>query len=88
MTTETVRTARDSALHPLDDPVRSSLRGAHARFAVWSGRIARYEAEVAGFVGHPRADNLSAIRLYESLGFALRQRSVLTRVRTPGGGER
>jgi ribosomal protein S18 acetylase RimI-like enzyme len=54
LTTETVRTARDSALHPLDDPVRSSLRGAHARFAVWSGRIARYDREVAGFVGHPR----------------------------------
>ncbi|GAB7070067.1 GNAT family N-acetyltransferase [Mycobacterium hodleri] len=53
MTTKTVRAARDSALHPLDDPVRSSLRGAHARFAVWSGRIARYDSEVAGFVGHP-----------------------------------
>jgi ribosomal protein S18 acetylase RimI-like enzyme len=53
LTTETVRTARDSALHPLDDPVRSSLRGAHARFAVWSGRIARYDSEVAGFIGHP-----------------------------------
>jgi ribosomal protein S18 acetylase RimI-like enzyme len=42
-----------SSLHPLDDPVRSSLRGAHARFATWSGRIARYDTEVAGFVGHP-----------------------------------
>ena len=40
-------------LHPLDDPVRSSLRGAHARFAVWSGRVARYDREVAGFLGHP-----------------------------------
>ncbi|KAA0100757.1 GNAT family N-acetyltransferase [Mycolicibacterium sp. P1-18] len=54
MTTETVRRDTDSALHPLDDPIRSSLRGAHARFAVWSGRIARYDQEVAGFVGHPR----------------------------------
>ena len=53
MTTETVRTYRDSALHPLDDPIRSSLRGAHARFAVGSGRIARYDHEVAGFIGHP-----------------------------------
>jgi ribosomal protein S18 acetylase RimI-like enzyme len=53
LTTETVRKPSDSAIHPLDDPVRSSLRGAHARFAVWSGRIARYDREVAGFVGHP-----------------------------------
>lgn len=51
--TETIPTPRDSAIHPLDDPVRSSLRGAHAQFAVWSGRIARYDQEVAGFVGHP-----------------------------------
>jgi hypothetical protein len=53
LTTETVRKPSDSAIHPLDDPVRSSLRGAHARFAVWSGRIARYDREVGGFVGHP-----------------------------------
>lgn len=43
----------DLAIHPLDDPVRSSLRGAHAPFAEWSGRIARYHHEVAAFVGHP-----------------------------------
>ncbi|UGT61165.1 GNAT family N-acetyltransferase [Nocardia asteroides] len=43
------------ALHPLDDPVRSSLRGAHRRFATWTGRIARYHPEVAAFVGHPPA---------------------------------
>jgi len=53
LTTETVPTDTDSTLHPLDDPIRSSLRGAHARFAVWSGRIARYDPQVAGFVGHP-----------------------------------
>ena len=53
MTTETIRTPKDSAIHPLDDPIRSSLAGAHARFAVWSGRIARYDPDVAGFVGHP-----------------------------------
>ncbi|MFC8044675.1 GNAT family N-acetyltransferase [Nocardia sp. NPDC057353] len=41
------------ALHPLDDPVRSSLRGAHRRFATWTGRIARYHPDVARFVGHP-----------------------------------
>ncbi|MFF0544142.1 GNAT family N-acetyltransferase [Nocardia thailandica] len=40
-------------LHPLDDPVRSSLRGAHRRFATWVGRIGRYDPEVARFVGHP-----------------------------------
>ncbi|MGB3770728.1 MAG: GNAT family N-acetyltransferase [Rhodococcus sp. (in: high G+C Gram-positive bacteria)] len=38
---------------PLDDPIRSSLTGAHARFAVWRGRIGRYIPEVTGFVGHP-----------------------------------
>ncbi|WP_328858816.1 GNAT family N-acetyltransferase [Williamsia herbipolensis] len=43
----------DATIHPLDDPVRSSLRGEHARFAEWSGRIARYDDEVAAFVGHP-----------------------------------
>ena len=59
MVTTDVRTPKDSAsasapaLHPLDDPVRSSLRGAHTRFATWSGRIARYDHRVAGFVGHP-----------------------------------
>jgi len=69
LTTETVRTARDSALHPLDDPIRSSLRGAHARFAVWSGRIARYDAEVAGFVGHPpRLDERDWADLVEVVG--------------------
>ncbi|MEV0251020.1 GNAT family N-acetyltransferase [Nocardia sp. NPDC050712] len=41
------------ALHPLDDPVRASLRGEHRRFADWSGRIGRYDPEVARFVGHP-----------------------------------
>ncbi|MFD6106104.1 GNAT family N-acetyltransferase [Nocardia salmonicida] len=41
------------AVHPLDDPVRGSLRGEHSRFARWTGRIGRYEPEVARFVGHP-----------------------------------
>ncbi|MCV7424936.1 GNAT family N-acetyltransferase [Mycobacterium yunnanensis] len=53
MTTETVPTTRDTGPHPLDDPIRSSLRGAHSRFASWSGRIGRYDPQVAGFVGHP-----------------------------------
>ncbi|MFC9472264.1 GNAT family N-acetyltransferase [Nocardia sp. NPDC056952] len=43
----------DIAVHPLDDPVRASLRGEHSRFAQWTGRIGRYEPEVARFVGHP-----------------------------------
>ncbi|MFC7959961.1 GNAT family N-acetyltransferase [Rhodococcoides kroppenstedtii] len=42
-----------TAVHPLDDPVRSSLAGAHAPFARWVGRVARYDPEVSGFVGHP-----------------------------------
>nr|WP_246461873.1 GNAT family N-acetyltransferase [Nocardia transvalensis] len=40
-------------MHPLDDPVRASLRGAHRRFARWVGRIGRYDPQVAGFIGHP-----------------------------------
>ncbi|WP_067823714.1 GNAT family N-acetyltransferase [Nocardia inohanensis] len=50
MTTESTI---DVSLHPLDDPVRTSLLGAHRRFADWSGRIGRYDPEVARFVGHP-----------------------------------
>ncbi|WP_433654493.1 GNAT family N-acetyltransferase [Nocardia sp. CA-128927] len=43
----------DTSLHPLDDPVRTSLRGVHRRFAGWAGRICRYDPEVARFFGHP-----------------------------------
>ncbi|WP_072806906.1 GNAT family N-acetyltransferase [Rhodococcoides yunnanense] len=42
-----------STTHPLDDAVRTSLRGEHAQFAQWSGRIARYHPDVAGHLGHP-----------------------------------
>lgn len=52
MTTESAIDVEIS-LHPLDDPVRSSLRGAHRRFATWAGRIGRYDPEVARFFGHP-----------------------------------
>ncbi|MGQ4615213.1 GNAT family N-acetyltransferase [Nocardia sp. R7R-8] len=52
MTTESIVDV-DTSLHPLDDPVRASLRGAHHRFASWVGRIGRYDPEVARFVGHP-----------------------------------
>ncbi|WP_040805787.1 GNAT family N-acetyltransferase [Nocardia concava] len=52
MTTESVVDV-ETSLHPLDDPVRSSLRGVHRRFAAWEGRIGRYDPEVARFFGHP-----------------------------------
>lgn len=52
MTTESTL-AVEIPTHPLDDPIRASLRGAHARFAHWTGRIGRYDTEVARFVGHP-----------------------------------
>ncbi|MFI9504809.1 GNAT family N-acetyltransferase [Nocardia sp. NPDC052566] len=42
-----------TAVHPLDDPVRASLRGEHRRFAGWVGRVGRYDPDVARFVGHP-----------------------------------
>lgn len=52
MTTESTIDVHTSS-HPLDDPVRGSLRGVHRRFAGWAGRIGRYDPEVARFVGHP-----------------------------------
>lgn len=39
--------------HVLDDPVRASLYGAHARFRVGDGAVVRYRPDVARFVGHP-----------------------------------
>lgn len=39
--------------HPLDDAVREGLRGEHAKFAQWNGRIGRYHPDVAGHLGHP-----------------------------------
>ncbi len=41
--------------HVLDDPVRTSLYGAHARFRVGDGPVVRYRPDVARFVGHPPA---------------------------------
>ncbi|MCU1642937.1 MAG: hypothetical protein JWN03_3212 [Nocardia sp.] len=52
MTTESI-VEIGTSLHPLDDPVRASLRGVHSRFAHWVGEIGRYDPEVARFIGHP-----------------------------------
>jgi ribosomal protein S18 acetylase RimI-like enzyme len=49
----TTESTIDVSLHPLDDPVRASLRGEHQRFARWVGRIGRYDPAVARFFGHP-----------------------------------
>ncbi|MFQ6392834.1 GNAT family N-acetyltransferase [Nocardia sp. KC 131] len=49
----TIESTIDVSIHPLDDPVRASLRGEHRRFARWVGRIGRYDPAVARFVGHP-----------------------------------
>ncbi|MCX4097585.1 GNAT family N-acetyltransferase [Nocardia sp. alder85J] len=58
-----------AAAHPLDDPVRESLRGEHRRFAQWVGRIGRYDPEVARFVGHPpQLDNQDWADLATLLG--------------------
>ena len=42
-----------SAPHPLDDPVRSSLAGPHARFAEERGNVLRYPADVSPFLTLP-----------------------------------
>ena len=39
--------------HPLDNPVRSSLTGPHARFAERRGDVLRYPADVSPFVALP-----------------------------------
>lgn len=39
--------------HPLDNPVLSSLTGAHARFAERRGNILRYQADIAPFLAMP-----------------------------------
>jgi GNAT superfamily N-acetyltransferase len=39
--------------HPLDNPVYSSLTGAHARFAERCGNVLRYPVDVAPFMGLP-----------------------------------
>lgn len=52
MTSELTAPA-ETDVHPLDDAIRESLRGEHAHFARWSGRVARYHPDVAPHVGHP-----------------------------------
>lgn len=40
--------------HVLDDPIRASLHGAHARFRIGNGAVVRYRPDVARFIGNPR----------------------------------
>ncbi|MFI2781033.1 GNAT family N-acetyltransferase [Streptomyces sp. ALB3] len=44
-----------AASHPLDDPVRASLTGPHARFAQRRGRVMRYHPEVTPWLALPDA---------------------------------
>ncbi len=39
--------------HPLDNPVLSSLTGAHARFAERYGNVLRYPVDVCPFIAMP-----------------------------------
>ena len=39
--------------HPLDNPVRSSLTGPHARFAERRGNVLRYPVDVSPFLALP-----------------------------------
>jgi ribosomal protein S18 acetylase RimI-like enzyme len=41
------------ARHPLDNPVRASLTGPHARFAEGRGNVLRYPADVCPFLAMP-----------------------------------
>ncbi|GAA2992469.1 GNAT family N-acetyltransferase [Streptomyces fulvorobeus] len=43
----------ETAGHPLDNPVRSSLTGPHARFAECRGRLLRYPPEVSPWLALP-----------------------------------
>jgi hypothetical protein len=42
-----------TAPHPLDNPVRTSLTGPHARFAERRGAVLRYPADVCPFLALP-----------------------------------
>jgi ribosomal protein S18 acetylase RimI-like enzyme len=42
-----------TAAHPLDNPVRSSLAGPHARFAERRGNVLRYPVDVSPFLALP-----------------------------------
>jgi hypothetical protein len=42
-----------TAPHPLDNPVRASLSGPHARFAERRGNVLRYQADVCPFFAMP-----------------------------------
>lgn len=73
-------TALNGALDAvLDDPVRASLNGAHARFRVGDGAIVRYQPDVARFIGNPRdpsADDFAALARLAQPGTPLSLRGV------------
>ncbi len=65
--------------HVLDDPVRASLRGAHARFRLGDGSVVRYRPEVARFIGHPAepsAEEFAALARLAAPGVPLPLRGV------------
>jgi ribosomal protein S18 acetylase RimI-like enzyme len=71
-----------TAQHPLDNPVRASLTGPHARFAERRGAVLRYPADVCPFLALPdqpsAADWADAAALVGPGGLLL-----LAAVRTP-----
>ena len=50
--------------HPLDNPVLSSLTGAHARFAERRGHVLRYQVDVSPFLAMPDQPSLFGGRNY------------------------
>ncbi|MSX05861.1 MAG: GNAT family N-acetyltransferase, partial [Actinobacteria bacterium] len=41
------------SVHPLDDPIRTSLGGPLSRFAITRGRVIRADPQVSPFLAHP-----------------------------------
>jgi ribosomal protein S18 acetylase RimI-like enzyme len=58
-----------TVIHPLDNPVRASLRGPHTAFAERRGDVLRYPVEVSSFVALPdKPDETSWADVAELLG--------------------
>jgi ribosomal protein S18 acetylase RimI-like enzyme len=77
-----------TAPHPLDNPVRTSLAGPHARFAERRGNVSRYPADVCPFFAMPDVpDATDWADATELAGPGGRLMLAAVRVRPPSGWE-